>query len=139
LVSFRRMEKLTSREFIFFNKYVEYSPPGWVEVDSKWYPLGFKVVDSKNRSLGLRNNQNIITFFPNAWNDLPKNQTEAGPNDWGGVWSALSLSGATTLRKHCLNTWGMKTKIYYAALSNPLYANSYRVKSQGLMLLEELR
>ena len=132
------MERINTKDFIFFNKHVEYCPPGWTNVNGVWYPLGFKVVDVKNRSLGLRNNPNIMTFFPNVFVELPKNQTAEGSDDWGGIWSALSRSGAKTLQKHCMETWGMETKLYIAALSNPLYANSYRVKSQGIMLLEEL-
>lgn len=133
------MERLITKDFIFFNRHVEYCPPGWTDINGKWYPMGYKVVDSKNRSLGLRNNLNIITYTPNVWEELPKNQILEGNGDWGGIWSALTKSGAKTLQKHCLNTWGMKTKLYLAALSNPLYVNSYRVKSQGIMLLEELK
>jgi hypothetical protein len=117
----------------------EYKPSGWIEIKGIKYPIGYKVTDIQNRSLGLRQNPNILTFPINEWLILPLDKTFAGRGDWGGIWSALRRSGATTLRKYMLEKYDTETKIYLSAIYKPIYANSYRVKSQGIILLEELR
>lgn len=93
----------------------------------------------ENISLGLRNNPTPLHFPENSWVKIPRQELIFSSADAGGIWSALKLSGATTLKKYMMDQYGLDTKIYLTALHSPVFANSYRVKSQGVMLLEELR
>jgi len=79
-----------------------------------------------------------MTFETDRWIRLPENELSTGNKDQGGIWCALKLSGARTLSKYMLDKYGVKTRIFMAAVDDPLYANSYRVKSQGVMLLGEI-
>jgi len=79
-----------------------------------------------------------MTFEIGQWSTLPEDRISVGKSDWGGIWCALKLSGAKTLSKYMLTQYDLPTRIFTAAIDNPLYANSYRVKSQSVMLLEEI-
>jgi hypothetical protein len=45
------------------------------------YNLGYKVTTSDLKSLGLRNNPNIISYPIDEWFYLPENQIEKGKGD----------------------------------------------------------
>jgi len=130
----------TPREGYYFSgKDFEYVPRGWVKLDSKWYPLGYRVTTLDNESLGLDHNTDILTYKLNEWVGIPKENLVADRKGRGGVWTAIKRSDAWTLQRHCLNTRGMRTKTYLAAVYNPIFSSSYRVKSEKIMLLEELK
>lgn len=122
----------------FENDYCKFRPYDWIEIDSILRPILFKVVTKDLKSLGLRRNPNIMTFEIGDWTTLPNDQLLPGEKDWGGIWSALKLSDAKTLSKHMLNCHQTSTRIFAATIDNPLYANSYRVKAQSVMLLKEV-
>jgi hypothetical protein len=123
---------------LFQNIHCEFSPVGWTVIDDNFYPLGYKVVTGDLKSLGLRKNPNIMEFPTGQWVRLPENLTVPGDSDFGGIWSALRKSSIKKLQKHCLETHGVETRAFLVAIDNPMYANSYRIKSQGVMLLEEV-
>ena len=122
----------------FENIHCEFSPAGWAVIENKFYPLGYKVVTNNLESLGLRKNPNIMKFPIGQWVRLPESLTVPGEADFGGIWSALRKSSIKKLQKHCMETHGMETRAFLVAMDNPMYANSYRVKSQGVLLLEEV-
>ncbi len=66
------------------------------------------------------------------------NKIQCGDKDWGGIWSALRKGSIKTLKQHCQDTWDMETRGFLVAIWNPVFANSYRIKSQGVMLLNEI-
>lgn len=132
------MERLFTKEFNYYDESFEYTPPGWTKIDNLWRPLGYKVVTLDNMSLGLRKNPTPLHFPECEWVKIKKEDLIPSKEDAGGIWSALQKSGAVTLRKYMMDQYGRNTKIYLTALLNPVFANSYRVKSQGVMLLEEL-
>jgi hypothetical protein len=119
-------------------QYCEFSPVGWVRIEGQSYPLGFKVVTPDLKSLGLRKNPNIFKFSLNMWTDVLPENIQPGKSDWGGIWAAHDIGGAHTIDKHCLETHNFKARIFLAALKQPLFANSYRIKSVGIMLLREV-
>lgn len=92
-----------------------------------------------NVSLGLRKNPTPLYFPVNEWVKIKKEDLVYSKADAGGIWSALKKSDAFGLRKYMMDHYGEAAKIYLTALFNPIFANSYRVKSQGIMLLEELK
>ena len=122
----------------FENEYCKFKPFDWEQIDGALRPILFKVVTSDLKSLGLRRNSNIMQFSIGEWVKLPDCKTQPGNGDWGGIWSALKLSGAKTLSKYVSDTYGITTRAFQVSLDTPLYANSYRVKSQGVFLLKEL-
>ncbi len=71
---------------------------------------------------------------------LSKKELIAQMVDRGGIFSSPSLSAARKTEQSCLTRMNdpFQPRIFYAALYNPIAANGYGVKSQGLMLLEEL-
>lgn len=110
-----------------------------VNINDEWYPAGFKVVTAENCSLGLRKNPTPLHFPEGVWVKIDRAELIFSSEDAGGIWSARKRSGAETLKRYMLEQYDRPTKVYLAALFNPIFANSYRVKSQGVMLLEELR
>jgi hypothetical protein len=122
----------------FENEYCQFRPSDWQEIDGILRPILFKVVTADLKSLGLRRNPNIMEFPVGEWVNLPDSEIQIGNSDWGGIWSALKLSGAKTLTKYILDKYNLPTRTFEVALDTPLYANSYRVKSRGVILLREL-
>lgn len=45
----------------------------------------YKVFTEELKSLGLRKNPNIITFIPNEWYFLDKDNIVEGVSDFGGI------------------------------------------------------
>lgn len=133
-------EIVKTRDFIYFKNNFEYTPPGWVRLDDKWYPLGFRVTTMDNKSLGLRKNPTIFKYNIGEW-VTESSALIAERTDNGGIWSGASLSSARKTQSYCLNRneYPFETKIFYAALYNPIFANNYGVKSKSLMILEEIK
>ena len=100
--------------------------------------IAYKVVTRDLKSLGLRKNPNILTFPINEWFYLPKEKVKNGKGDWGGVWVAKNLSGANKLKKYMKEKYSQKARIFKSEIDKILYQNSYRVKTDGLRLLEEI-
>lgn len=122
----------------FVNEYCSFEPFSWKENGGVLKPVVFKVVTEKLQSLGLRKNPSIMTFRIGEWIMLPDDELEIGNADQGGIWSALKLSGAKTLAAYMTKNYGVRVRIFLAMAEKPVYANSYRVKSQGVFLFEEL-
>ncbi|MFH1174198.1 MAG: hypothetical protein V1725_03640 [archaeon] len=109
-----------------------------IELDGKDYLLGFKVVTPDLRSLGLRNNPHILQFVPSEWFMLPDSFLQKGPSDWGGIWIARTLSQARNLSKYMADYHGRDTRLFATAIDEILYENSYRIKTNGVYLFEEV-
>ena len=122
----------------FINEYCSFIPFSWTEDNGKLKPIVFKVVTQDLESLGLRKNPNIMRFEIGVWNCLSDNKVNIGNSDWGGIWSAVKFSGAKTLSKYMEEKHNVPTRTFLTIIDNPVYANSYRVKSQGICLLEEV-
>ena len=104
-------------------------------------PLVYKVVKVNGEnlvSLGLRRNPTPMTFPIGEWVGLPDDQIRPGISDDGGIWSCLRKGGATGRSKYMMDMYKAKTRIFIAAIENPLFANNDRVKSQSVILLEEI-
>ncbi len=133
--------KTTAKDgYYYFIDGFRYTPPGWVKVEKIWFPLGYKVVTLENRSLGLRRNPTIYTYNIGKWNIMPTDQIIRDGVDEGGIFSGASLASARKTQKYCLERPKnpFETKIFFAAVYKPFLANDYKVKSQGIMLLEEV-
>lgn len=125
----------------FISDECQFVPVGWARLNQIWYPLGYKIVKNDLSSLGLRRNPNILEYSVGEWICLPDNLVTVGNthwNGWGGIWSAQRKSSIKTLRDHCQKVHHFETRGYLSAIYRPLYANDYRVKSQGVMLLKEI-
>lgn len=130
----------------FENDKCRFTPRGWLKMNNEsfqkpyceFFPLGYKVVTEDLKSLGLRKNPNIMTFPIGEWVILPEDETSDGNGDWGGIWTALNKGSVKTLTNYCMEKYQMKTRAFLTAMYRPVYANSYRIKSRGVMLVEEI-
>jgi hypothetical protein len=102
------------------------------------YSLGYKVVTMNMDSLGLRKNPNIIHFKVGEWTDLPPEKIVRGKRDYGGIWLAISSSAGNGLRMYMLKQYGAETRMFEAIVRDVLFHNSYRMKTSGIKLLEEI-
>jgi hypothetical protein len=109
-----------------------------VTLDDIVYPLGYKVVTAEMKSLGLRRNPNILTYPLDEWYILPPDQIEEGKGDWGGIWVVRQLGKARQLQFYMANKHDVDTRMFRAALRDVLYCNSYRIKTSGIYLIEEI-
>ena len=100
--------------------------------------LAYKVVTQDMRSLGLRRNPNILEFTQGEWLLLPKNEVLAGKSDWGGIWAAVDKGNARSLQRYMRRQYNQETRLFAAAIKDVLYENSYRLKTNGIYLIEEL-
>ena len=71
-----------------------------ITMDGQMYNMGYKVVTEDMKSLGLRNNPNILEYKINEWKFLPIKDTKSGKEDFGGIWVARLPSGASSLKKY---------------------------------------
>jgi hypothetical protein len=109
-----------------------------ITLDDKVYNLGFKVVTQNLESLGLRKNPNIIKYPISEWYFLPKNKIKSGQDDFGGIWVTRTLSGAKGLQRYMKKYYSQETRIFKTAIDTILYSNSYRMKTNGINMLEEI-
>ena len=109
-----------------------------VTLEGKTYSLGFKVVTENLESLGIRKNPNIVQYPINEWYFLESDKIVEGVGDFGGIWVTRTLSGANNLRKYMQKHYSKKTRIFRAALKKILYFNSYRIKTDGIFMFDEL-
>jgi hypothetical protein len=107
-------------------------------IDSEVFFIGYKVVTQEIRSLGLKHNKNILTFPVDKWIYLPEDMIEASSKDFGGIWAARTLGNAKKLKEYMLKKYSTKTRIFIAALDEILYFNSYRIKTNGIKIFEEI-
>jgi len=122
---------------LYENGFCSFLPVGYIRIVSGWFPIGYKVVTNDLESLGLRNNPTPMKFPIGEWVFEERN-LECNANDWGGIWTALRQSSIKTLKNHCKNTWDMETRGFLTAIYNPVFSNTYRIKSQGVMILKEI-
>jgi len=127
---------------LFENKHCKFKPFDWTEIDNVLLPLVYKVVKVRGNefvSLGLRRNPNILIFPVRKWIKLMDDEIRPGISDDGGIWSCLRRGGATGRVKYMAERYQAETRIFIAAIENPLFANNDRIKSQGVMLLKEVK
>jgi len=95
----------------------------------------YKVVTSDLKSLGLRKNPNILVFPLNIWVNEPN--PLKGNKDSGGIWVTRHKFNATKLLKY-MKKKGIECRIFRCLIGNVLYENSYRLKTDRVMLCEEI-
>jgi len=106
--------------------------------DNKVYNFGFKVVTNELKSLGLRRNPNILQYSPGEWYFLSSSQIMEGKNDWGGIWVARTISKAKALKKYMKEKHSKEARIFETLFDEVLYSNDYRIKTNGIYMLEEI-
>jgi len=100
--------------------------------------IAYRVVTEDMKSLGLRKNPNILTYPIGEWFYLPKSQIVSGNGDYGGIWVCKKLSSAKALYNYMRDKYNIATRIFKAQFDKDLYSNSYRTKTNGVKLLEEI-
>ncbi len=99
----------------------------------------YKVFTLELKSLGLRKNPNILTFIPNEWYYLEDKDIVIGKGDFGGIWVCTNISGAKKLTEYMKNKYATETRTFIVNIDKILYQNSYRVKTNGIYLKEEIK
>ncbi|MBN2053247.1 hypothetical protein JW756_07115 [Candidatus Woesearchaeota archaeon] len=107
-------------------------------LNEKEHLIGYKVVTVDMKSLGLRRNPNIITYPFYEWFFLPKEHLKNGNDDWGGIWVCRSQGNAKKVADYMRDKYARKTRIFKACLGEILYSNSYRVKTDRILLFEDI-
>jgi hypothetical protein len=110
-----------------------------VNLEGRIYSAGYRVLTKELKSLGLRNNSNIIQYPLGQWYFLPKAHIKEGSDDWGGMWVTRTLGDAKRLADYMKQRHQVQTRLFKAAIDKILYVNSYRMKTNGICLIEELR
>lgn len=109
------------------------------EIDGTEYQIGYKVVTEDLRSLGLRRNPNIYTFPIKEWYHLDESEIKKGPDHYGGIWVARTLSHAKKIIRDIHRTKNpFPTRIFKTAIDEILYCNERSIKTNSIMLLEEI-
>ena len=99
----------------------------------------YKIFTKELKSLGLRNNPNILQFTPNEWYYLENDQIKEGISDFGGIWVCKSLGGANGLTKYMFTKEvSVETRAFEVRIGNILFTNSYRVKTNAVYLDREI-
>lgn len=124
-------------QITYSNEYCQFKPLGYAQIGEVWYPLTYKVVTPDMKSLGFRHNPTVLEFPIGEWvyEQLPLSH---GKKDFGGIWSAIGIGGTHSINDHLDNTRNYSGRTFLTAIDNPVYANSYRIKSEGVMLLKEI-
>lgn len=96
----------------------------------------YKVVTEDMRSLGLRGNENILTYAVGRWT---AEQTPIhGPCGEGGIWAAKTLRDARKIEYYMLKQHKTKTKVFESCGYGVLYSSPCMMKLERIKLLEEV-
>jgi hypothetical protein len=100
-----------------------------------------KVVTSELKSLGLRNNPNILTYPVGIWVRLPPDQIVEGKgpwSGWGGIGVLKTLGGARGMVRYMDDQYRRPCLIYRVNIDRILYENDDRLKTDAVMLTEKI-
>ncbi len=106
---------------------------GWnvhtIKINEVVYSIGYKLVDSDLKSLGL-NRTPIVQYSTDNWVYSPRY----------GIWSARVPAVARWLKKHVetRKTDPKSPRLFVAVLDKVEQATKNGVKSRGILLLEEI-
>ncbi len=104
--------------------------------DSKDLIECYKVVTEEMKSLGLRNNPNILEYVVGEW--TVEENPIAGKCDEGGIWAATSLLGAKKIGYYVGKRYGTGTRIFKARANGELHRTPCRIKVREIVLEEEV-
>lgn len=107
-----------------------------LEFNGANYNIGYRITTSEMKSLGLRNNPNIIQYEMNKWIYPIKN--EKFHDDAGGIWLARTLGNAKAYHKYMLRKHHKKTRIFKSLIGKVLFSNNERLKTDKIYLFEEI-
>lgn len=99
--------------------------------------IAYKVVTKDMKSLGLRKNPFILKYsknFTTVVSPISKDN-----KDFGGIWVCKNLSGANKLKKYMKDKYNKKVRVFYCNIGDILYSNSYRIKTDRITLLKEIK
>ena len=101
--------------------------------------MKYKVVTKNLKSLGLRRNPNILKYYISKWKFLPNTEIKSGEQDYGGIWVCNTLSGANKLKQYMKDKYNKSVRIFTCLIDKILYQNSYRLKTNGIKLIKEIK
>ncbi len=108
------------------------------EFQGKVYNIGYRVTTEAMKSLGLRNNPNIIQYKMNKWIHPFNKKVIEGISDFGGIWLARTPGIAKEYQKYMKSEHNKKTRVFKSLIGKVLFANSGRIKTDKVYLFEEI-
>ncbi len=96
----------------------------------------YKVVTDDMKSLGLKNNTNIVTYPINEWVIHPTPKT--GKRDDGGYWATKTIGIAKDLVRYMWYKHQKSTRIFKCTGEGILFMNTRRVKLRKIRLESEI-
>ena len=98
--------------------------------------LHYKVVTSDLKSLGLRNNPTILQYKIGEWIESPV--VLRNGLDEGGIWVCRTMGSANQLRKYMKKQHDKVCRIFKVEIGEYLFGNTYRIKTDKVLLIEEI-
>ena len=109
-----------------------------INLEGKICFVGYRVLTKDLKSLGLRKNPNILQYLIGEWYFLSEEKIKEGKDDFGGIWVTRTFGSARRLCEYMKEKHNTETKLFKSAIDRILFENSYRIKTNGIYLVEEL-
>lgn len=106
--------------------------------DGTLWKIGYRVVTNDLKSLGLRNNPNIISYKINNWTFPVEKNVIEGISDKGGLWLARTPGTARQYQKYMLEKHSKETRVFKSLVGRILFANQDRIKTDKIFMFEEI-
>jgi len=100
--------------------------------------IGYRVVTLDMKSLGLRNNPNIVEYSLNNWTYPVEKDIVKGISDKGGLWAARTPGAARAYQKYMLKKHGQETRVFKSLIGKVLFENNERIKTDKIFMFEEM-
>lgn len=108
------------------------------EFDRLLYKIGYRVVTSDLKSLGLRNNPNIVTYKINDWTFPVEEDVIEDISDNGGLWLARTPGSARAYQKYMIKKHEQETRVFKSLIDRVLFANNEKIKTNKVFMFEEM-
>ncbi len=104
---------------------------------------GFRVTTPDGKSLGLRNNPNVVDYTDaietGSQYRLSPEVVVEGEGDWGGIWVAPKLSDARRYVRYMKEKHSIDgCRVFLVSLGRVLFENSGRIKTDAITFEAEI-
>lgn len=106
--------------------------------DGILWKIGYRVVTDNLKSLGLRNNPNIVEYKINDWTYPVEKEVIEGISDNGGLWLARTIGSAKKYQRYMSEKHEKETRVFKSLIGKILYVNQDRIKTDKVFMFEEL-
>lgn len=108
------------------------------EFDGILWKIGYRVVTIDLKSLGLRNNPNIVAYKINDWTYPVEKEVIEGISDEGGLWLARTPGIARKYQQYMQEKHNQNTRAFKSLIDKILFVNQDRIKTNKVFMFEEM-